>query len=99
MKQSDVENKIHYTSQLIGSVELINTVITNSKNVESDLEKLSGKEYLKYYPKYFIPYVITDKLYIWVFDKAKKWKEPMQVSKRYGLQWCKLDITDKDYQI
>jgi len=95
-KLNDRENKIHYNSRLIGSVDLVNIIITTPKNVKSDLERLGGKEYIEYYPEYFIPYVITGKkLYIWVFDKAKRWKEPIQVTKRYGMQWCKLDLIDE----
>jgi len=88
--------KIHYKSQIIGSVILTKVIQVKSNEIKVKLKELGGINYLKYYPNHLIPHVDKNKnLYIWVLKNAKKWKKPIHLSKKFGMQWCKVEIEEE----
>ncbi len=91
------EIKIHPKSQIIGSVILTKVIQVKSNEVIVKLKELGGNDYLKYYPNHLIPSIDKNKnLYIWIFKNAKKWRKPIQLSQKFGMQWCKLEIKDEE---
>ena len=91
----NVEEKIHYKSCIIGSVEIAAVLEIKSDKVKQKLSELGGIEYLKYYPKHMISSGKNGKLYIWIFRNAKRWDKEKIIEKRCGMQWCKLELIDE----
>lgn len=84
-------------SMIIGSVNIEDVVIVNSPNeAERFIQIHLGKKYLDYYPKHMIPDAPNKPLYIWIFSETKKFKEPVTVDKRSGMQWCKYEFDDSE---
>lgn len=78
----------------IGSVEIKDCIEVKLNEVENQLIYLAGKKYWDYYPKHLIPsYTRIGKLYIWILDKPKEWKELTQVKSR-GITWAKISLED-----
>jgi len=77
---------------IIGSVEIKDCISLEKKKIKDTLVELANKEYYDYYPKHLIP--DNNLLHIWVFDEAKKWKNPLKI-KKLGMCWIKIDIDDE----
>ena len=80
---------------IIGSVRIKDCIEINISDIESELMKLGGKEYLDYYPKYLIPtYTRKHNVYIWIIDNTNEWKKPRLVFSK-AITWVKLNLDDE----
>lgn len=77
---------------VIGSIEIKDCIKVDLDKVESELIRLAGEKYLRYYPKHLIPsYTRNRKAFIWILDNPKEWKKPKHVNGG-GITWAKLNL-------